>query len=75
MSQGSKPIEILSISLSSFEMFEVLYFARNILKSGYSCTIEGTIIHPLFQKEKGALEEILIDADSFKNKVQQANNN
>lgn len=54
---------------------EDIYFARNILKSGYSCTIEGTIIHPLFQKEKGALEEILIDADSFKNKVQQANNN
>ena len=54
---------------------EDIYFARNIIKSGYSCTIEGTIIHPLFQKEKGALEEILIDADSFKNKVQQVNNN
>ena len=52
---------------------EDIYFARNILKSGYSCTIEGHIPHPLFEKEKDILADILIDTDSFKNKVQQVN--
>lgn len=54
---------------------EDIYFAKNILKSGYSCTIDGNIIHPLFEKQKGILDDILIDANSFKNKVQQVNNN
>lgn len=52
---------------------EDIYFARNILKSGYSCTIDGEITHPLFEKEKGALDDILIDADSFIDKVNQSN--
>ena len=68
-------IPIASIQLYKQKVDEDIYFANNIIKSGYSCTIEGTIIHPLFQKEKGALEEILIDANSFKNKGQQVNNN
>lgn len=54
---------------------EDIYFARNIIKSGYSCTISENIVHPLFEKQKGDLDDILIDADSFKNKVQQVNNN
>ena len=52
---------------------EDIYFARNILKSGYSCTIDGNITHPLFEKEQDVLGEMLIDADSFVDKVNQAN--
>ena len=48
------------------------YYAKNIIKSGYACTIDGEIKHPLFEKEKTALEEILVDADSFKDKVKEA---
>lgn len=48
---------------------EDIYFAKNIIKSGYHCTIDEYISHPLYQKEKGILDEILIDANSFKNKI------
>lgn len=59
--------------LYKMKVNEAIYFARNIIKSGYSCTIEGQIIHPLFEKEKGVLDDILIDVDSFKDKVKQVN--
>lgn len=53
-----------------------LYVARNILKSGYSCTIEGEIKHPLFEKEMTNTEKLLknvfLDSSTVKNKLDKA---
>jgi hypothetical protein len=54
---------------------EDMYFARNILKSGYSFTMKEDINHPLYEKEKGVLDDILVDAQEFKGKVNQVNGN
>ena len=50
------------------------YYAQNIIKSGHSCTIEESIIHPMFKKEKGKFDDILVDEQSFKNKLSGATN-
>ena len=53
-----------------------LYMARNILKSGYSCTIEGDVKHPLFEKEMTNTEKLLktafLDSSAVKNKLDKA---
>ena len=53
-----------------------LYIARNILKSGYSCTIEGEVKHPLFEKELTPTERLMknafVDSSSVKNKLDKA---
>ena len=50
--------------------------AKNILKSGYSCTIEGEVRHPLFEKELTPTERMVksafVDSSSVKNKLDKA---
>ena len=53
-----------------------LYMAKNILKSGYSCTIDGEVRHPLFEKELTPTERMVksafVDSSSVKNKLDKA---
>lgn len=78
---GFKKKEIDEMTYREFsQLFKIkieedIYMVKNIIKSGYSCTIEGNIQYPLFEKEKGVLDDILSDASSFKNKIEQVNNN
>lgn len=51
---------------------EDLYLSRYILKASEKYVIKEDIVHPLYEKEKTALEEIFVDADSFKNKLEQS---
>lgn len=48
---------------------EDLYMSRNILKASQKYDIKEDIIHPIFEKDRDIMDEILIDADSFTNKI------
>ena len=57
-----------------FNVKEDLYMSRNIIKASTKYDMKEDVVHPLFEKENDVLDEIFVDADSFTNKVQSANN-
>jgi hypothetical protein len=56
-----------------FNVKEDLYMSRNIIKASTKYDMKEDIVHPLFEKEIDIMDEIFIDSDSFKSKIESNN--